>query len=242
MPIQPLSAADLNELSDFLHRVSPSGTTMALDTLHGYLTAIAIGPREPALEEWLPGVWSEDGTCLPQFNDVDHEEHIISLIERLLEDIRVDLDDPDYPFSPLIAHQTAGGRQYPDGEMWCYGFMRTVALFSEDWASFVASSVGRKLLRPIYLLGADEVSPAEEALTQTATQRVKLTGQISRAVDAIADHFLEERIRTALTDAPESRPTAPTAETPTTSQPQQLCPCGSGTPFDTCCGGVRILH
>lgn len=242
MPIQPLSAADLNELSDFLDCTSPSGSTMALDTLHGYLTAIAIGPREPALEEWLPGVWSEDGNCLPKFKDVDHEQHIISLIERLLDDIRVNLDDPDYAFSPLIAQQTAGGRQYPDGEMWCYGFMRTVALFSEDWGSFVTSSEGRKLLRPIYLLGADEVTPAEEALTQTATQRAKLTGQISHAVDAIADHFLEERIRTALADAPQCLPNTTTVETPTTSQNQQLCPCGSGDAFNSCCGGVRILH
>lgn len=242
MPIQPLSAADLNELSDFLDCTSPSSSTMALDTLHGYLTAIAIGPREPALEEWLPGVWSEDGNCLPKFKDVDHEQHIISLIERLLDDIRVNLDDPDYAFSPLIAQQTARGGQYPDGEMWCYGFMRAVALLSEDWASFVASSVGRKLLRPIYLLGADEVTPAEEALTQTAAQRATLTGQISQAVDAIADHFLEERFRTALTDAPESLPTATSTEAATTSQNRQLCPCGSGAAFNACCGGARVLH
>ncbi|BAL23687.1 UPF0149 family protein [Azoarcus sp. KH32C] len=239
MPIQPLVTAELNELSDFLESVSQTGATMALDTLHGYLSAIAIGPREPALEEWLPRVWSEDGTGAPAFKDSEHESRIVSLIEGLLEDIRNDLDDPDYAFSPLVAHETIAGRPFFDGEMWCYGFMQAVQRFAHDWASFVASSEGHKLLRPIYLLGADDVSPAEEALTMTAEQREKLTGQISDAVDKIADKLLEERIRAALPEQAERQLAAMPSGSPQTGQ---LCPCGSGAAFNACCGGSRVLH
>lgn len=241
---QPLSPSEIDALDAFLSSDATPGTAMALDTLHGYLTAIAIGPTEPALEEWLPRVWSDDGTGAPDFSDSDEKNYIISLMERMLEDIRLELDDPDYAFAPLVVLPSAGDQRQPDGEMWCYGFMQAVALFGEAWAPFITSPTGREMLRPIYLLGADEVSAEDEDLTRTAQQRAKLTVQIPHAIDRIADHFLAARLRSALAGHDEGAgrlpPHAPSERSPTATQIP--CPCGSGTPFTECCGGYRILH
>jgi uncharacterized protein len=54
---QPLSDAEFDELDDFLLSDRCADDVMTMDTLHGYLTALAIGPQEVLMAEWLPRVW-----------------------------------------------------------------------------------------------------------------------------------------------------------------------------------------
>lgn len=79
----------------------------------------------------------------------------------------------------------------------------------------------------------------DEALTKTRRQRTKLTGKISDAVNAIADHFLEVWIRAALAQREDRQP--PSGVTNTSPIPG-ICSYGSRIPFDVWCGGMRVLH
>ncbi len=40
---------------------------MTMDTLHGYLTALAVGPEKVLLGEWLPKVWVPSLQDAPKF-------------------------------------------------------------------------------------------------------------------------------------------------------------------------------
>ena len=50
---QPLSEKEFDDLDNFLLSDRCSDDAMTMDTLHGYLTAIAIGPETIMPAEWL---------------------------------------------------------------------------------------------------------------------------------------------------------------------------------------------
>ncbi|MEB0163729.1 YecA family protein, partial [Glaciimonas sp. CA11.2] len=54
---EPLSDKEFDELDDFLLSDRCGEESMTMDTLHGYLTALVIGPEQVLLGEWLPHVW-----------------------------------------------------------------------------------------------------------------------------------------------------------------------------------------
>ncbi|HEU4376878.1 MAG TPA: YecA family protein, partial [Telluria sp.] len=64
---QPLSEKEFNELDQFLLSDRSSDDAMTMDTLHGFLTAIMIGPETIMPAEWLPKVWGEDGASEPKW-------------------------------------------------------------------------------------------------------------------------------------------------------------------------------
>ncbi len=53
---EPLSDKEFNELDKFLMSDSVGDDGMTMDALHGYLTAIALGPEMIPMAEWLPTV------------------------------------------------------------------------------------------------------------------------------------------------------------------------------------------
>jgi len=72
-------------------------------------------------------------------------------------------DDPD-AFEPLFSITTYGddSREYLDAEMWAHGFMQGIALCREDWQPLYDDAAAVAALRPLYLLGADEITKEEE--------------------------------------------------------------------------------
>lgn len=187
-----LTSSELAELDHFLISGETSSSIMALDTLHGYLTAIAIAPTDTPPERWIGYIYDGRGDSSPNVPDpASEEQRIDSYLKRLLEDILTALSDPDYFFSPLVMTRTFRRKQYADGEMWCYGFLQGIALNHGAWADFLVCPTGRRLLQPIHLLGSDRVTAEEEALASTPSQRARLTAAIPAAVRAISDYFLE---------------------------------------------------
>ena len=64
---QPLSDKEFDELDSFLLGDQSPEDSMTMDHLHGYLTAIAIGPEPITPAEWLPRIWGEDANDGPKF-------------------------------------------------------------------------------------------------------------------------------------------------------------------------------
>ena len=96
---------------------------------------------------------------------------------------------------------------------------------------------GMEVLRPIHLLGSDDVTPEEITLTDTPDQREKLAMQITASVAWIYRFWLpyrqavvERMVAIAIQrDLPKIGRNDP-------------CPCGSGKHFKKCCGAAAILH
>ena len=92
-------------------------------------------------------------------------------------------------------------------------------------------------MRPIRLLGADELTETEEALTRWPAQREEFTEQLAGSVAAIYRFWLPRRqVQHASLVASTFRREGPK---PGRNDP---CPCGSGKKFKKCCGTASTLH
>lgn len=234
-----LSDAELEELDQFLLSDARSDETMLLDTLDGYLTAIVIGPTAILPSQWLPGVWGPSEVAEPHFETPEQAQRILELVMRHMNSIIWTLQhDPD-AFDPLINSMTYEGdpREYLDGEMWAHGFMEGIELCRQDWQPLFDDPAAKVALRPIYLLGAEEVTKAEEKLTRWPAQRDVLTKQIAGSVAAIYRFWLprrQEQHANLVTSTARRGEPKPGRNDP--------CPCGSGKKFKKCCGVAPTLH
>jgi uncharacterized protein len=112
--------------------------------------------------------------------------------------------------------------------------MDGVALCRDDWQPLLADTAGSEALRPIRLLGADDLSVEEQLLTKTLLQREELSGRLPASIASIYRFWLPYR------EASHDRLVASRTRR---SQPKvgrnDPCPCGSAKKFKKCCGAVN---
>ncbi|MGA7178007.1 MAG: UPF0149 family protein [Thiobacillaceae bacterium] len=235
----PLSDEEVAELDSFLVSDATSDETMSLDTLDGYLTAIIIGPTTLTMSQWYSGIWGDQEDDAPHFETMEDAQHIMELIMRHYNGIIWSLqDDPD-SHEPIFHFRTQEGdtREFVDGEMWAYGFMQGLELCRQDWKALFDDARGAEWLNPIRLLGADDLTEEEDALTLTPEQREEIANNIPASVAAIYRFWLPYRqaihelvlSETYRRDYPKVGRNDP-------------CPCGSGKKFKKCCGMAGTLH
>ncbi|MCK9200527.1 MAG: UPF0149 family protein [Gallionella sp.] len=232
-PFLALSPDEIKELDSFLLSNLTSDETMMLDTLDGYLTALVIGPVSLKPSLWLPAVWGPKVSDEPAFETMEQAQHILDLILRhmkgIMDSLRRDPDAHEPVFDTLVYE--GNPREYADGEMWAHGFMTGIALSKKAWQPFFDEPDGEEVLRPIYLLGSDEVTPEELLLTETPEQREEIGKQIPASVARIYRYWQPFR------QAEVERMASATIQR---AQPKvgrnDPCPCGSGKKFKKCCG------
>ncbi len=222
---QPLSDKEFDELDQFLlsERCAEDGMTM--DILHGYLTALVVGPQEVLLAEWLPHVWGPSPKDTPKFKSDKEFDRIVGLIVRFMNEIAVTLEVAPKEFEPLFCEYEEEGRMLLDGEAWAWGFWEGVNLRAEAWAPIWSSKLAQ-MVRPIYLLGAEEIEEEEAALIAEPMQRHKLAVEIEYAIPEIYRYWLPQR-KSAVSTVERSEPK---------TGRNDPCPCGSGKKFKKCCG------
>ncbi len=230
-----LSEKEMDELDSFLMSDATSNEVMLLDCLDGFLTALACGPAMPKVEEWLPRVWGPTAADVPTFTSAAQAARISDLLARNMNAIVWSLQQGAEHFEPVFDLQVFEGdeREYMDGEMWAHGFMTGIDMQRDRWQSLFESKHGPVALRPIYLLGAPEITEAEEELIRTPAQREELSKQIPASVGLIYKFWAPQRRaadsaggRTAGTGTPKISRNAP-------------CICGSGRKYKKCCGASQ---
>jgi uncharacterized protein len=233
---KPLTAAEFNELDQFLMSDFVSDDTMTIDILDGFLTATIIGPVTLRMSEILNEIWGEEGS--PEFETTAQAERIIGLIFRHMNDIIHQLQADTGELELVFNYRDFEGHEYTDAESWAYDFMQGVKLKQSDWQPLLDDAHGAEMLRPIHLLGSDEALTDEaHLLTETPAQRGELSEQIPDSVIGIYHYWLPYRQAVA------ERTIATTFERahPKTGR-NDPCPCGSGKKFKKCCGAAADLH
>ena len=231
-PLSPaLSAKEREELNNFLLSEITSDETMMLDTLDGYLTALVIGPVSLKPSQWLPTVWGPKVSDEPAFETMEQAQHVLDLILRhmngIVESLRHDADAHVPVFDTLVYENDP--REYADAEMWAHGFMTGIALCRKDWQPFLDEPDAAEVLRPIHLLGSDDITSEELTLTETPEQREEIGKLIPASVASIYRYWQPirpaevELMGTIRRDQPKVGRNDP-------------CPCGSGKKFKKCCG------
>src|SRR3954471_19009304 len=189
---QPLSEKEFNELDQFLLSERSPDDAMTMDTLHGYLTAIAIGPETIMPAEWLPHVWGDDEKSVPKFKNSKEEERIVNLIMRFMNEVLVTFEVAPKEFEPLFCEHEHEGETLIDAEAWCWGFWEGMELRPGSWDEIWDSEVG-PLMQPIYLLGADEIEEEELVLVEDPVKAHKLGQELEANLPAIYKYWVPRR-------------------------------------------------
>jgi len=163
-----------------------------MDSLHGYLTALALGPRLVLQEEWQPRVWGPEASDVPQFKDAKQAARIGELLARTMQEIVMTLEVAPKDFEPLFCEHVWKGRTVIDGEAWAWGFWEGMHLYPDDWKDIWESPIA-PLLRPIYLLGAEEIEEDELELVDDPGKCHQLALEIEAAIVPIRDFWLARR-------------------------------------------------
>lgn len=222
---EPLSDKEFDELDDFLLSDRCGEESMTMDTLHGYLTALVIGPEQILLGEWLPHVWGPSLKDAPKFKSDKEFERTVGLIARYMNEIAVTLEVAPKEYEPLFCEFEHEGKPLLDGEAWTWGFWEGINLRPQAWEPIWTSNLST-VVRPIYLLGADELEEEEMLLREDPVKRHKLTVEVEAAILEIYRYWLPNRKSAVKTIQ---------RETPKVGR-NDLCGCGSGKKFKKCCG------
>jgi len=221
---QPLSDKEFDELDQFLLSDQTPEDAMTMDSLHGYLTAIVVGPEVIPMSEWLPKVWGESNDVAFHFRSEKECKRILQLIMRFMNEIAITFEVAPKEFEPLFCEHEWQDKTLIDGEAWAYGFWEGMKLRPEAWESLWSSDAAA-LLQPIYLLGADEIEEEEAALVDDPVKQHKLAIEIEANIPLIYRFWLPHR-KSGI--APEKRESAKVGR-------NELCPCGSGKKNKKCC-------
>lgn len=229
---EPLSDKEFNELDKFLmsDRVGDEGMTM--DALHGYLTAIALGPEVISMAEWLPLVWGLPDQAEPTFKNEKELQRISNLIARFMNEIQITFEVAPQEFEPLFCVMEQDGKELIDGETWAWGFWEGMQLREEAWEAAWESAEIAPLLTTIYLLGAEEIEENEMVLVDTPEKCHQLSLQLEASIPLIRRFWAPLR---------KSGVTTIKRDTPKVGR-NDPCPCGSGKKYKACCGAEPTIH
>lgn len=230
---QPLSDKEFDELDNFLMSDAVGDDGMTMDALHGYLTAIAIGPEQIALSEWLPNVWgqSEGDDEQPRFNSEKQAERIINLVARFMNEVLITFEVAPKEFEPLFCVYDVNGKEVIDGEAWAWGFWEGMQLRGQQWEQIMSSPVA-PMMRPIMLLGSDEISEEDAKLIDDPAKCHRLAIEVEAAIPHIFQYWLPLR-KSGVTTVKHDQPK---------QGRNDICNCGSGKKYKNCCGAGPTVH
>jgi uncharacterized protein len=177
----PLSDHELQSLDEMLGALP--GSTMNIEVMDGYLTALLVGPRlvdRLPTRAWLPAVWGGDGEGTAPFQSNRQRKKATVLVLRRLQSIACQLRAGAERWEPIFSVAESEGDELADAEDWCIGFLEAVALDHDAWGSFFDDRELASSLRPIVLLGA-----SDEALSAAEVESLRdphVRDEMSRAV------------------------------------------------------------
>ena len=129
----PLSDDEYAELDTLLAAPALAGAAMDVSMLEGFLTAVALSPKQITVEQWLPWVWDKAAGSAAPAQDVDNERatalaqrHHAYMVEWLAKD--PDSFEPIYVCGPEWSVPA-----------WCAGFILGTTLDKPQWAALAVS-------------------------------------------------------------------------------------------------------
>ncbi len=191
-----LDDQELDELEDYLNRESLPEDTMSLATLHGFLTAIVVGPSQTPPEHWLGRIWGDLEPEVALFSSEAEANRIMHLLFRLMNSIALQLAEQPEEFAPIHAATEEDGEEIVLPEFWCEGFVRGTLVDRDSWQDLFDSREDALLVLPILahavernefeseVTGPTEVFWSDEGLDLIAQSTVALHAYWSPARSA----------------------------------------------------------
>jgi uncharacterized protein len=127
---------------------------------------------------------------------------------RFMNEVLVTFEVAPKEFEPLFCEHEHEGQTLIDAEAWCWGFWEGMELRPGSWDPIWESDVP-ELMRPIYLLGADEIEEEELPLVEDPVKAHKLALELEANLPSIYKFWVPLRKAAVTTDQArraESRP------------------------------------
>ena len=177
--------SELEELDHFL-RAHAGDEDMLLDGVHGFLTALAIGPAPAKPEEWLPEILHAP------FSDAEEGERVLTLLARLNDAIAPELETGSY--EPILGELDGEDGAPPvfTARGWCEGFSRGIDLRAPSWEGRLGHDAQlMELLSPIIALAIDDgVFESDGDFAPLGEEDYdECLAQIPDAVGAVAEYW-----------------------------------------------------
>jgi len=174
----------------------PQGTIKATVLIETITAAFEMDEILYELREHSAGLnagrWDYIFSCIKKFKNDKEYERIVGLIARFMNEIAITLEVAPKEYEPLFCEHEWEGKPVLDGEAWAWGFNLGMSLRAEAWEPINSSNIA-PLMRPIYLLGAEEIDEEEIVLVDNPVKCHKLTIEIESAIPEIHKFWLPHR-------------------------------------------------
>jgi uncharacterized protein len=221
-----LTDAELRQLEAWLARPPFVGVTMPLDAMQGLFCAVASAPDDIAPSVWLPAVLGDDF----QFDDAAQMREVVDLILRFYNATVDELTAGD----GLTLETYAGEDDEDDYGLWCLGYLEGVGLSAHDWGE--EGDELSELMFPISVLSGVARDMAEEDGVPWPQ------GDQEKALLAICRDDLVDSVIGIHRYWLARRESGGAQRTSARVEGGDPCPCGSGKPYQSCCGPTPRLH
>ena len=222
----------LNDLEDMLFEIDEDALT--IPELHGFLSAIIIGPEVVQPGVWLPYVFNSEEE-MPAFSSIEEANDICGAFIGLYNEIIYDMDTEAY--TPIFPVKRRNKKDVPDPFSWCFNFMEGMSLTEEAWFSEEDESLAA-LLMPIYYF----VDPEEFIAISRYPSGRKRRGFDQQMMDLIprsvlaTRNYWREKVYGSEETQRKGRIVPFNQDNPDAPGRNDPCPCGSGKKYKYCCG------
>lgn len=158
--VTPLTEAQLDELAALLDSDLTPEDCMDISMLHGYLTAVLVGPQIEDAERWLTPIWGE-GAEAGHFAAKAEAAPLVDLVLALYNEIEQQLLDTPDDFEPILYMDEENDLQI--ARPWCMGFMLGAALNEAEWQPLLDDEEYGAALLPIVMCTDEEARAQMEA-------------------------------------------------------------------------------
>ena len=146
-PVEPLSTAELQEISGFLRRHDVHRGFLAdIYALDGFLTCVVIGPEAIPATEWMMALFAGTFPAV-EGSQLDHQ---FQLITRRLNLIATQFLRQPLAYQPLFETHPGLGQNLRPLDAWCQGFMTATMLRDAQWETMLHRSDAALWLYPIW--------------------------------------------------------------------------------------------
>jgi uncharacterized protein len=219
-----LDASECGRLREFQRTAGVEA--MSLEAIDGFFAALVCGPEFVAPSEYLPEVWGMDHA----FDNEQEMQSILSLLLRHWNHIADTLlkgkNNPSETHVAILDVDAAG---FMSGNAWAEGFMKGVRLRPGTWRRLMLDPKDSGWLTAVLALVHEHSSDAALRSPLLARdKRAQLLTLMQASVPRIYKYFEADRRRARVATTAKAR------EMPKLGR-NDLCHCGSGKKFKTCC-------
>jgi uncharacterized protein len=191
---QALTDEELDQLDQFLYSDAVGKDAMSLSMLHGYLTAILVGPAQVMPTEWMGQIWDKPEAVIFALPEADV---MIDLVMRLYNQIADELAQDPPVYEPMLYWED-DTEQNSSIEEWSLGFCFGAGLAEEEWQPLLDEEEGQFMFMAIMSGSDDEMRADMEREGINLVQHDnEIAEQLPEMVLEIRDFFRARQISEA---------------------------------------------